>query len=384
MSKINESNLDEFLYEKYLNGDKEAFETLYNKYKNGICYFVYNIVKNYEQAEDITQEVFIYVLQNGVNNDYPFKNYLYLIARSKAVNYFNKQKRREEIDEEYLRNSNKDVEQDIADIIIKSENKKELINSIEKLDEKYRNVVYLVCIEDMSYKAVSQVLGISLSNVKILVHRGKKELKKNLIKERFENMNKVAKVLLVLIVVGILSSGIVYGAAMIYKEVVNNIETKKANEVKSYEQAPDDEVVEPLSSSKAPVGEFVFKSFEINEDEKNSDLTDLDDDGDTYYKKIENYEEYEKLMNRYENLRKLTRDDFDSYFAEIIISKNDSTKLRYRRVTYDYGNYEGDPFLNINIIKEKVDDTENLKGQALVLIMTRRCLDYNVRPLIVE
>ena len=99
---------------------------------------------------------------------------------------------------------------------------------------------------------------------------------------------------------------------------------------------------------------------------------------------IENYEEYEKLMNRYENLRKLTRDDFDSYFAEIIISKNDSTKLRYRRVTYDYGNYEGDPFLNINIIKEKVDDTENLKGQALVLIMTRRCLDYNVRPLIVE
>ena len=96
------------------------------------------------------------------------------------------------------------------------------------------------------------------------------------------------------------------------------------------------------------------------------------------------YEEYEKLMNRYENLRKLTRDDFDSYFAEIIISKNDSTKLRYRRVTYDYGNYEGDPFLNINIIKEKVDDTENLKGQALVLIMTRRCLDYNVRPLIVE
>ena len=319
-----------------------------------------------------------------MNNDYPFKNYLYLIARSKAVNYFNKQKRREEIDEEYLRNSNKDVEQDIADIIIKSENKKELINSIEKLDEKYRNVVYLVCIEEMSYKAVSQVLGISLSNVKILVHRGKKELKKNLIKERFENMNKVAKVLLVLIVVGILSSGIVYGAAMIYKEVVNNIETKKANEVKSYEQAPDDEVVEPLSSSKAPVGEFVFKSFEINEDEKNSDLTDLDDDGDTYYKKIENYEEYEKLMNRYENLRKLTRDDFDSYFAEIIISKNDSTKLRYRRVTYDYGNYEGDPFLNINIIKEKVDDTENLKGQALVLIMTRRCLDYNVRPLIVE
>ena len=166
--------------------------------------------------------------------------------------------------------------------------------------------------------------------------------------------------------------------------MVNKIETKKTNEVKSYEQAPDDEVIEPLSSSKAPVGEFVFKSFEINEDERDFDLSDWDEDEETYYKKIDNYDDYEKLMEHYENLRKLTRDDFDSYFAEIIISKNDSTKLRYRRVTYDYGNYEGDPFLNINIIKEKVDDTENLKGQALVLIMTRRCLDYNVRPLMID
>ncbi len=54
-----EKDLDKKLYNDYLNGEKEAFEILfYNKYKNKIEYFIYNIVKDYQKAEDIAQETF--------------------------------------------------------------------------------------------------------------------------------------------------------------------------------------------------------------------------------------------------------------------------------------------------------------------------------------
>ena len=51
-----EKDLDIKLYNEYLDGNKEAFELLYNKYKEKIQYFIYNIVKDYQKAEDITQD----------------------------------------------------------------------------------------------------------------------------------------------------------------------------------------------------------------------------------------------------------------------------------------------------------------------------------------
>lgn len=58
-----ESDLDKKLYNDYLNGNEEALECLYNKYKGRIEYFIYNIIKDYQKAEDLTQEAFIYVIR---------------------------------------------------------------------------------------------------------------------------------------------------------------------------------------------------------------------------------------------------------------------------------------------------------------------------------
>lgn len=57
-----EKDLDKKLYNDYLDGQKEAFEVLYNKYIKKVEYFVFNIVKDYQKAEDIAQETFIYVM----------------------------------------------------------------------------------------------------------------------------------------------------------------------------------------------------------------------------------------------------------------------------------------------------------------------------------
>ena len=217
-----EKDIDTKLYNEYLNGEKEAFEILYNKYKNKIKYFVFNIVKDYEKAEDITQDVFLYVLEHKLREGYSFKYYIFLVAKSRALNYKNMEKRRTDINEKYLFKEAENKKQDIVDIIEREENKKKIIEAINELDDKYKNAIYLVKIEGLSYKETSQILGISLSNIKVLIHRGKKELRKILLKKGLNQMNNVAKVLLVILCTTLLLSGIVYAGVLIYKNLNKN------------------------------------------------------------------------------------------------------------------------------------------------------------------
>ena len=215
-------DLDKKLYNDYLNGEKQAFEFLYNKYKNRIRYFIFNIIKDYQKAEDIAQETFIYVMQNKIRKEISFKYYIYLVAKSKAYNYINVEKRRNEINEQYVFSENEKVGEDVLELIIKEENKKELLKSIEKLDEKYKNAVYLVNIENLSYKETSKILGQTLQNTKTLVHRGKKQLKKIIIKEGFEEMNKTIKIFIIVICSGLILSGVVYAGITIYNNYIKN------------------------------------------------------------------------------------------------------------------------------------------------------------------
>jgi len=67
------------------------------------------------------------------------------------------------------------------------------------LDDRYKNAIYLVKIEELTYKETAQILGVSVQNVKNLIHRGKKELYKILIKKGFDEMNKVLKICIIFV-----------------------------------------------------------------------------------------------------------------------------------------------------------------------------------------
>lgn len=103
---------------------KKHSNLLYNKYKEKIQYFIYNIVKDYQKAEDITQDTFVYVIQNKIKEGYTFKYYIYLVAKSRAYNYINTKKKRTEINETYVLYEFNSIEQDVADIVTKMKNKK--------------------------------------------------------------------------------------------------------------------------------------------------------------------------------------------------------------------------------------------------------------------
>ena len=241
-----EKDLDKKLYNDYLNGEKEAFEILYNKYKNKIEYFIYNIVKDYQKAEDITQETFIYVIQHQIRENSSFKYYIYLVARSKALNYINVEKRRNEITEKYLANGDEQIEKDVLDIITTEENKKELLESIELLDERYKNAIYLVNIEGLSYEETSKILGETLQNTKNLIHRGKKQLRKILLKKGFNEMNKVLKIFVIIICTTIALSGIAYATTVIYNKYIKNNTNHNVTMNPSYQSTLDENTINNL------------------------------------------------------------------------------------------------------------------------------------------
>lgn len=214
-------DLDSKLYNEYFEGKKEIFDLLYSKYKSKIEFFVFNIVKDYQRAEDITQDVFIYVFQNQSKENYSFKNYLYFVAKSRAISYIETEKRREEITEKYIKNEGEAVESDIAEFISCEETKKELIDAINELEDKYKNAVYLTQIEELSYKETSQILGETIQNTKNLVHRGKKELRKNLVAKGFYKNSKLSKLLITILCVGLFLSGITFAEEI--RLIVHNL-----------------------------------------------------------------------------------------------------------------------------------------------------------------
>ena len=134
---------DKRLYNEFILGNNDAFEQIMNKYRKDLIYFIQRIVKSFDVAEDIAQDVFVYVLINKKEYDfkYTLKTYLYTIGRSRAINYLKKEKRCVSL------NLEKQGNYEIDEIMFLNERKRNLKESINKLLPQHQLVIYLADIE---------------------------------------------------------------------------------------------------------------------------------------------------------------------------------------------------------------------------------------------
>lgn len=88
-------NEDIRLVEQVLNGNIDSFNILVNKYEIIVLKFIYNIIKDREAAEDISQEVFITVYNKlyTYKTQYKFINWVFQIAKNKCIDYIRKYRR---------------------------------------------------------------------------------------------------------------------------------------------------------------------------------------------------------------------------------------------------------------------------------------------------
>lgn len=184
---------DKILYEKFLSGDENSFNLIVEKYKNNLIYFITRYVNNIEIAEDIFQDTILYILENKEKYDFKFslKTYMYMIAKSRSINYINKNDKIQEMPEDLA------DEKLLEEIICQDEQKEKIHNVINKLQKDYQLVIYLTQIEKLSYKETAEIMEKTESQIKTLVHNSKKKLKKLLIKENVVEVRNKRIILLI-------------------------------------------------------------------------------------------------------------------------------------------------------------------------------------------
>ncbi|WP_408031281.1 RNA polymerase sigma factor [Tenacibaculum xiamenense] len=170
---------DQTYIDKTLNGDVNAFSYLIEKYKVMVFSLAMKMLKNKEEAEEIAQDTFIkaYKGLKKFNGESKFSTWLYKIAYRNCLDSLKKITRNyntEAIDET---NSNKIKETtDILESIERKERAKVMKACMEKLPEEERSILWSFYFEELSLNEITEVTGLSIANVKVKLHRGRKRL----------------------------------------------------------------------------------------------------------------------------------------------------------------------------------------------------------------
>ncbi len=172
-------------------GDKAAFEALLKAYFPRILNFIHRFVRDRQQAEDLTQDVFIkvYHASDRYRPEARFRTWLYTIARRTSLNAIRRNKIAAALSLDALRSSEKgdmpvQVEDKAAERpdegLLRHERTARVRRAIEALPLNQREAVILRRYEELSYEEIAQTMGISLSAVKSLLNRAKENLKEAL------------------------------------------------------------------------------------------------------------------------------------------------------------------------------------------------------------
>lgn len=170
---------DKMLYKEFLDGNKSVLDKLMIKYGDALISFVQKYINDYQIAEDISQEVFVYLLQHKEVYDfkYSLKTYLFMIAKSRTKNYF-KQNRKyvlydDSPENEALFSEIVDTEEDV---FRKVENQR-IRKILKSLKWEYKMAIYLIDFNELSYKEAGAILGKSVAQMKALIHNARNRIR---------------------------------------------------------------------------------------------------------------------------------------------------------------------------------------------------------------
>ena len=170
--RLNESTTLSFgmneinLIKRTLDGKKEAFGQLVMQYQKPIYRFIYQIIGNATEAQDIAQEVFIKAYQSldTLKDQNSFRAWLMKIARNSCYNWIRqKQDNLFSLDSEMIEYNLMQFPPAPDEMIIKEELYARVMSAIAELPEKDRTVIEMFYLEEKSYQEIQQELGISKS-----------------------------------------------------------------------------------------------------------------------------------------------------------------------------------------------------------------------------
>jgi RNA polymerase sigma factor (sigma-70 family) len=173
---------DGSIIQECLNGKPEAFGILVDKYKAGIYAFVYAELRNFHDAQDVTQDVFLQAYR-GLHNLRVWESFsfwLYCIARNLCKKWINNKSRRP--DKDFIDDQDSRI-LDAPSLDSHHENQifQSLQETMDSLPEDYRQVLTLHYFGGMKIKDMAGALGVSPTAIGKRLSRARMMLKKEMI-----------------------------------------------------------------------------------------------------------------------------------------------------------------------------------------------------------
>jgi len=191
-------NSDEDLIAGFQQGNSECFEKLVVRYSTPLYRFIYRLLKDEGESQDLVQETFLRVYRSSsqYNPQYPFRVWIYSIASHLAVNVLNSARRRRlfsfwgrsehEQDEEQWASPDEefvDPGQNPEEEFSHQQMCISIQEVINKLNPRQKLALTLNKIEGLSYKEIARIMDINLSAVESLIFRAKQKIQQELSKK---------------------------------------------------------------------------------------------------------------------------------------------------------------------------------------------------------
>jgi RNA polymerase sigma-70 factor (ECF subfamily) len=158
------------LVRRSIDGDSEAFDCLVREYMNTVVGLAFNYVGNFHTAEDLAQETFVQAFQSleRLRDGTRFKVWLLRIARNKCIDYIRRSPRWLSIDHDH--ELQREVSTKVATPFSHGEeasrfSEADLFSALNSLRNDYREIFLLKHVDNLSYKEISGLLGMTVSAV---------------------------------------------------------------------------------------------------------------------------------------------------------------------------------------------------------------------------
>lgn len=170
-------------------GDQDAFAEVVEYYKDKVYQLCYRMLGNAHEAEDSAQEAFIraYVNIHTYDSTKKFSTWLYRIATNLCIDRIRKKKPDYYLDAEISGTDGLNMYSQIPadqklpeDELEKLELQEHIQQEILKLPDKYRSVIVLKYVDELSLKEISDILDLPVGTVKTRIHRGREALRNKL------------------------------------------------------------------------------------------------------------------------------------------------------------------------------------------------------------
>lgn len=170
-------------------GDRGAFAELVELYKDKIFHLAFRMLHDRHEAEEVVQETFlrVYTNLNRYDENQKFSTWIYRIGTNLCIDRLRKRKPSYSLDAEIKDGEDNDwystlpsSEETPEEQVILSEVQTKIREAIETLPEKYKAVLILRYLQDLSLQEISEVLSMPITTIKTRLHRGREFLRKKL------------------------------------------------------------------------------------------------------------------------------------------------------------------------------------------------------------